>query len=99
VQCTTATWPRATGSCSGLVPRLLRALGPRGVLFVAWDEGIGDAGCCGRPGGGRIPTIVAGAAARLRARSGRPFDHYSFLRTIEDALGRAASANPRGRGR
>jgi hypothetical protein len=70
-----------------LVPRLLRSLGPRGVLFLTWDEGRTDAGCCGKPGGGRIPTIVAGPAARPRARSGRPFDHYSLLRTIEDGLG------------
>jgi phosphatidylinositol-3-phosphatase len=81
-----------------LVPRLLRSLGPRGVLFLTWDEGLTDAGCCGKPGGGRVPTIVAGPAARLRARSGAPFDHYSLLRTIEDGLGlRRLGASARAR--
>jgi phospholipase C len=84
---------------AGLVPRLLRALGQRGVLFLTWDEGVGAAGCCGHPGGGRVPTIVAGPAARRGARSGVPFDHYSLLRTIEDGfglrrLGASASARP-----
>ena len=72
---------------AGLLPGLVRSLGPRGVLFLTWDEGATDFGCCGAPGGGRIATIVAGAAARKGARSGRPFDHYSLLRTIEDGLG------------
>ena len=91
----------ATGDrfLAGLLPSLLRSLGPRGVLFLTWDEGVGDAGCCGKPGGGRIPLIVAGPAARLRARSGVPFDHYSLLRTIEDGfglsrLGASARARP-----
>ena len=79
----------ATGDrfLAGLVPQLLQALGPRGVLFLTWDEGVGDAGCCGKPGGGRVPTIVAGPAARRGVRVGAPFDHYSLLRTIEDGLG------------
>ena len=29
-----------------LVPPLLRALGPRGLLFLTWDEGTSDDGCC-----------------------------------------------------
>src|SRR5204863_5432334 len=49
---------------AGLLPGLVRSLGPRGVLFLTWDEGATDFGCCGAPGGGRIATIVAGAAAR-----------------------------------
>jgi hypothetical protein len=79
----------ATGDrfLAGLVPALLRSLGPRGVLFLTWDEGVTDIGCCGDPGGGRIPTVVAGPAARKGARSDRPFNHYSLLRTIEDGLG------------
>src|SRR5437870_2201203 len=79
----------ATGDrfLAGLLPHLLRALGPRGVLFLTWDEGVGDAGCCGKPGGGRIPTIVAGPAARRGVRAGVPLDHYSLLRTVEDGLG------------
>src|SRR5919199_1717751 len=74
------------GFLSRLVPPLLRALGRRGALFLVWDEG-GEL-----PGGNRavrqnVALIVAGGAARRAARSGLSYDHYSLLRTIEDALG------------
>ena len=72
---------------SRLVPRLERAIGPRGAIFVTWDEGIGGAGCCGRAAGGNVATIVAGPAARPGGRSGLAYDHYSLLRTIEDGFG------------
>jgi phosphatidylinositol-3-phosphatase len=74
---------------AGLVPALLRALGPRGLLFLTWDEGSSDDGCCRLASGGRIVTIVAGAGARPRARLSTPTDHYSVLQTIEDLLGLA----------
>ena len=72
---------------SRLVPRLDRAIGPRGAIFVTWDEGLGRAGCCGRAAGGSVATIVAGPAARPGGRSGLAYDHYSLLRTIEDGFG------------
>lgn len=72
---------------SRLVPPLLRALGPRGVLFLVWDEGYELAGCCGRAAGGNVALIAAGRGARPHARSGLAYDHYSVLRTIEDAFG------------
>jgi phospholipase C len=62
-----------------LVPELERAVGPRGAIVVTWDEGS----ALGR----HIPTIVAGPAARAGARSSFAYDHYSLLRTIEDAFG------------
>lgn len=71
----------------GVVPRLLAELGPSGVLFVTFDEGSSDLGCCGVAKGGRILTLVAGPGARAGARSMVPYDHYSLLRTIEDLLG------------
>ncbi len=71
----------------GLVPRLLRELGPHGFLVLTWDEGSSDAGCCGVARGGRIATIVAGPGARRGVRSARPVDHYGVLRTVEHALG------------
>ena len=46
-----------------LVPPLLRALGPRGLLVLTWDEGATDDGCCRLAAGGHIATIVAGALA------------------------------------
>ncbi|HET6866735.1 MAG TPA: alkaline phosphatase family protein [Solirubrobacteraceae bacterium] len=74
---------------AGLVPALLRALGPRGLLFLTWDEGSSDDGCCRLASGGHIVTIVAGGGARAHARLATPTDHYSVLQTIEDLLGLA----------
>jgi hypothetical protein len=74
---------------AGLVPRLLRSLGPRGILFLTWDEGASDNGCCRLANGGHIATIVAGPGARPRASLATPVDHYSVLQTIEDLLGLA----------
>jgi phosphatidylinositol-3-phosphatase len=72
---------------ASLIPRILRALGPRGVLFVTWDEGETDSagGCCEKAAGGRVATIVAGQLARRGVQVAIPYDHYSLLRTIEDA--------------
>jgi phosphatidylinositol-3-phosphatase len=64
---------------AGLVPKLERAVGRRGAIVVTWDEGSAF--------GRQIPTIVAGPAARAGARSSVRYDHYSLLRTIEDAFG------------
>jgi hypothetical protein len=78
----------ATGDkfLSTLVPRLLRALGPHGLLFVTWDEGTSGAGCCKLASGGHIATIVAGGDAKPGARMKTPADHYSVLQAIEDLL-------------
>jgi hypothetical protein len=46
--------------------------------------------CCvvdaANPGGGRIPTIVITNHGPRGVRDDTPYDHYSLLRTIEDAL-------------
>src|SRR4051794_24278539 len=70
-----------------LVPKILRALGPRGVLFVTWDEGLRSdtRGAHGR-GGGKVALIAAGPAARPRGRVAMPANHYSLLLTIERAF-------------
>jgi phosphatidylinositol-3-phosphatase len=65
-----------------------------GVVYVVFDEGTGDAG-----GGGRVPALVVGPLVRPGARARGPLDHYSLLRTIEDAwrlprLARSAAARP-----
>jgi hypothetical protein len=70
-----------------LVPPLLRALGSRGLLFLTWDEGTTDNGCCRLASGGHVATIVAGPGAKPGARMKTPVDHYSVLETIEDLLG------------
>jgi hypothetical protein len=82
--CSVATGDRFL---SRIVPPLLRALGPRGLLFLTWDEGSSDDGCCRLAAGGHVTTIVAGPAARRRAVFGKPVDQYSVLQTIEDLLG------------
>ena len=69
------------------VPPILKALGPRGFLVLTWDEGTSNRGCCGGLArGGRIPTVIAGPAARRGATLTKSLTHYSALRTIEDAL-------------
>jgi hypothetical protein len=82
--CSTATGDHYL---AGLVPPLLRALGPRGLLFLTWDEGTSDDGCCRLAAGGHILTVVAGGAARPGARLSTPTDHLSVLQTIEDVFG------------
>jgi hypothetical protein len=72
---------------AGLVPRLLRSLGPSGLLILTWDEGTSENGCCRLAGGGHIATILAGALARPGARLRTPVDHYSVLQLVEDLMG------------
>lgn len=79
----------ATGDrfLSSLIPTLLRSIGHDGLLFLLWDEGTSDSGCCGLASGGHIVTIVAGPGARAGAMMRAPTDTYSVLQTIEDVLG------------
>lgn len=70
-----------------IVPRILSDLGPNGILFLTWDEGETNSGCCRVAKGGHILTLIAGPGARAGARSMVPYDHYSLLRTIEDLWG------------
>ncbi|MEA2493032.1 MAG: phosphatidylinositol-3-phosphatase [Thermoleophilaceae bacterium] len=71
-----------------LVPRIVAALGPRGVLFVTWDEGQNsDTQGAHGLGGGHVPLIALGPAARMGARISLPSNHYALLRTIESTLG------------
>jgi hypothetical protein len=74
--------PLATSNrwLSGFVPQLLKL--PRTVVFVVFDEGKTDAG-----GGGHVAAIAAGTAVRPHSSSAAPANHYTLLRTIEDALG------------
>jgi hypothetical protein len=78
----------ATGDrfLAATLPRLLRSLGPRGLLILTWDEGATDNGCCKLASGGHVVTILAGGLARAGATLHTPTDHYSVLQTIEDLL-------------
>ena len=73
---------------SGLVPQVLQALGPRGVLYLTWDEGLrSDRRGVGGSGGGRIALIAAGGAASRHTRTAVRADHYALLRTLEAGFG------------
>jgi phosphatidylinositol-3-phosphatase len=84
------------------VPRILASAAWQngGALFITYDEGSTSAGCCnGQASGGHIATLVISPLARRGFQSSVAYDHYSLLRTIEDAwglpaLGKAASASP-----
>jgi phospholipase C len=71
-----------------VLPPLLKL--PNTLVFVTFDEGLA---------GNHIPALALGTAVRRGVRSAAPVDHYSLLRTIEDAwglplLGRSATATP-----
>jgi arylsulfatase A-like enzyme len=66
------------------------------AIIVSFDEGTGGTreGCCGVTpeapsnfGGGHIPTIVITNHGPRGVQDARPYNHYSLLRTIEDAFG------------
>jgi hypothetical protein len=78
---------RADVALSRVAPRVLRALGPRGLLFVTWDEGNGHAGVGGTRGGGRVALIVAGGGAARHTIVSAPANHYTLLATIERLFG------------
>jgi hypothetical protein len=52
-----------------------------GVLFITWDESEG------RAGRNHVPTLVISPAVPRGFQSDMAHDHYSLLRTIEDAWG------------
>jgi hypothetical protein len=51
-----------------------------GVLFIAWDENEGGSG-------NRVATLVISKAVPKGFQSDVAHNHYSLLRTIEDAWG------------
>jgi phospholipase C len=57
------------------------------VLFLLWDEGVSDAGCCQIAHGGHIPMLLLSPLAKPGFTSTVNYDHASVLRTIEEAWG------------
>jgi hypothetical protein len=53
-----------------------------GVLFITWDEGTTNAG-----GGGRVPLLVISSRVPTGFQSATAHNHYSLVRTIEEAWG------------
>jgi acid phosphatase len=70
---------------SGFLPKIIEsdAFAAGGLLVLTFDED--DAG--DDPNGGRIATIVASPDVPAGFRSDERHDHYSLLRTIQDAWG------------
>jgi hypothetical protein len=66
------------------------------AIVITFDEGSGKTreGCCAVTpgaasnfGGGHIPTVVITNHGPRGVRDDTPYNHYSLLRTIEDAFG------------
>ena len=66
------------------------------AIVVTFDEGAGKTreGCCAVTpdatsnfGGGHIPTIVITNHGPRNVADDTPYNHYSLLRTIQDAFG------------
>jgi acid phosphatase len=75
---------RADAWLAEFVPRILDsdAFRAGGLLIVTFDEDAGD-----DPSGGHIATIVASPDVPPGFRSSERHDHYTLLRTIQDAWG------------
>ncbi len=78
-------WLRAT------LPSVLSStwFADRGTVVITMDENDAEpsGSCCGSAAGGRVPMIVVSARARGRGAMTTTGDHYSTLRTIEEAFG------------
>jgi phosphatidylinositol-3-phosphatase len=71
------------------VPQILAspAWQDRGALFITFDEGGSQAGCCQNAAGGKVLTLVVSPLVRQGFVSPVAYSHYSLLRTIEMAWG------------
>jgi hypothetical protein len=71
------------------VPRILAspAWKDNGVLFITFDEGSSDRGCCADVAGGQVDTLVISPLVQPGFISNVAYNHYSLLHTIEAAWG------------
>ncbi len=69
------------------VPQILdsAAWKDKGVLFIVFDEGTSNAGCCQYAHGGRVEALVISPLGSSHFQSDIAYDHYSLLRTIEES--------------
>ncbi|MCA1668633.1 MAG: alkaline phosphatase family protein [Thermomicrobia bacterium] len=84
---------------ASLVPRILNseAWKQGGELYLTWDEGETNDGCCAVAEGGHVPLLIITPNGPPGYRSSQPATHYGLLRTIEDLWGLdrlGNSANP-----
>jgi phosphatidylinositol-3-phosphatase len=66
----------------------------RNAIVITWDEddfsdsGQPGTGCCGSTvGGGHVATIVITNKTKAPITDATPYNHYSLLRSMEDAFG------------
>jgi hypothetical protein len=57
------------------------------LLVLTWDEGTSSAGCCGKPGGGRVVTLLLSPLVVPGSTDDTPLTHYSLVATIETGWG------------
>jgi hypothetical protein len=58
------------------------------AIIITFDEGDDSAGCCDAvPGAGHIATVVVTSHGPRAVKDSQPANHYSTLRSIEDAFG------------
>jgi hypothetical protein len=71
-----------------VVPNITSSLAYKdhGVLFITYDEGNTDEGCCGVAHGGQVELLAIGPGIHGGTKLAARADHYSLLRTIEDGL-------------
>src|SRR6266571_1091130 len=74
---------------SQVVPLILQsaAFTHGGLLFITFDEGETNAGCCNDAFGGQVTTLVISPLVKRGFQSTIPETHYSLLRTIEQVWG------------
>ncbi len=72
----------------GFLPQIFKsAAWQSSALFLLWDEGGTDAGCCQLARGGHIPMLVLSPLVKPGFISAVRYDHASVLLTIETAWG------------
>jgi Phosphoesterase family len=58
------------------------------AIIVTYDNGDNSAGCCdANPGGGQIATVVVTSHGPRGVQDNQPANHYSALRSIQNAFG------------
>jgi hypothetical protein len=68
---------------ASFVPRITSSAAfQNSALFITWDEGTTNAG-----GGGHVPTVVVSPLTNIGYQSATAHNHYSLLRTVQDAWG------------
>ena len=67
--------------------RASAAYGPDSLIIITWDEGAGNAGCCGLANGGRVATILLSPMIQPGVQDSTEYTHYSLLAMLEKGWG------------